>query len=89
MPDYRFFQKGPNLIAIESANADAAAQLIAQGFEKQFEEIGAADEKEALTRLADIRKNNEIDRHNFLAGAGQMPWIGVLTAAATWLTQKK
>ena len=47
------------------------------------------DEKEALTRLADIRKNNDIDRHNFLAGAGQMPWIGVLTAAATWLTQKK
>jgi hypothetical protein len=29
--------------------------------------------KKALTRLADIRKNNEIDRHNFLAGAGQMP----------------
>ena len=45
MPDYRFFHKGPNLIAIESANTDAAAQLIAQGFEKQFEEIGAADEK--------------------------------------------
>ncbi|MGC8401582.1 hypothetical protein ACP3P6_17620 [Enterobacter mori] len=47
------------------------------------------DEKEALTRLADIRKNDDIDRHNFLAGAGQMPWIGVLTAAAAWLTQKK
>ncbi len=45
MPDYCFFQKGPNLIAIESANTDAAAQLISQGFEKQFEEIGAADEK--------------------------------------------
>lgn len=89
MPDYCFFKKGPNLIAIESANTDAAAQLTAQGFEKQFEEIGAMDEKEALTRLSDIRKNNDIDRHNFLAGAGQMPWIGVLTAAATWLTQKK
>ena len=89
MQDYRFFQKGTNLIAIESENIDAAAQLIAQGFEKQFEEIGAADEKTALNRLADIRKNNDIDRHNFLAGAGEMPWIGVLTAAATWLTQKK
>ena len=89
MPDYRFFQKGPNLIAIESANTDAAAQLIAQGFEKQFEGIGAADEKEALTRLADIRKNNEIDRYNFLAGAGEMPLIGALAAAATWLVQKK
>jgi hypothetical protein len=89
MQDYRFFQKGTNLIAIESENIDAAAQLIAQGFEKQFAEIGAAEEKTALTRLADIRKNNDIDRHNFLAGAGEMPWIGVLTAAATWLTQKK
>ncbi|RTN94961.1 hypothetical protein [Enterobacter sp. WCHEn090032] len=89
MQDYRFFQKGTNLIAIESENIDAAAQLIAQGFEKQFEEIGATDEKTALIRLADIRKNNDIDRHNFLAGAGEMPWIGMLTAAATWLTQKK
>ncbi len=44
-----------------------------RGLKNSFEEIGAADEKEALTRLADIRKNNEIDRHNFLAGAGQMP----------------
>ena len=51
MQDYRFFQKGTNLIAIESENIDAAAQLIAQGFEKQFEEIGAADEKTALIRL--------------------------------------
>lgn len=51
MPDYCFFQKGPNLIAIESANTDAAAQLISQGFEKQFEEIGAADEKRRLPAL--------------------------------------
>ncbi|WP_148243276.1 hypothetical protein [Enterobacter asburiae] len=89
MPDYCFFQKGPHLIAIESANTDVAAQLIAQGFEKQFEEIGATDEKEALTRFADIRKNNDIDRHNFLAGAGEMPLIAVLAAAATRLIQKK
>lgn len=89
MPDYSFFRKGPDLIAIESANIDAASQLTAQGFEKQFEEISAADEKTALTRFADIHKNNDIDRHNFLAGVGQMPLIGVLTAAATWLTQKK
>ncbi|STD20062.1 Uncharacterised protein [Enterobacter asburiae] len=45
--------------------------------------------KKALTRLADIRKNNEIDRYNFLAGAGEMPLIGALAAAATWLVQKK
>ncbi|STD20063.1 Uncharacterised protein [Enterobacter asburiae] len=31
MPDYCFFQKGPNLIAIESANTDAAASAHLSG----------------------------------------------------------
>jgi hypothetical protein len=46
------------------------------------------NEESALTRFADIRKNNQIDRSNFLAGAGTMPLIGVLRAAATALFQK-
>jgi cbb3-type cytochrome oxidase subunit 3 len=40
-------------------------------------------------RFADIRKDNAIDRHNFLAGAGTMPLIGVLTAIAAFLFWRK
>jgi septation ring formation regulator EzrA len=46
-----FFQKARNLITIESANTDAAAQLIAQGFEKQFEEIAQRMKKRRLPAL--------------------------------------
>ncbi|MCV2532038.1 hypothetical protein [Enterobacter wuhouensis] len=89
MPDYRFFQKGQQYIALESTDVNSASQLIAQGFEKQFEEVCAPDERAALARFADIRRNNQIDRNNFLAGAGQMPFIGLMAAAATALFRKK
>ncbi|MEH0885434.1 hypothetical protein [Enterobacter sp. UNJFSC 003] len=89
MQDYCFFQKGQHYIALERTDVDSAVQLMAQGFEKQFEEVSAQNEQTALARFADIRKNNEIDRTNFLAGAGEMPLIGVLAAAATSLFQKK
>lgn len=89
MPEYCFFQKGQQRIAVESADVEQASQLMEQSFEKQFEEVFATDEKNALLRLADIRKNNQIDRGNFLAGAGAMPLIGVLAAALTALFRKK
>ena len=89
MPDYCFYQKGQQYVALERTDAGSAAQLTAQGFEKQFEEVSAVDEKSALARFADIRRNNQIDRDNFLAGAGQMPLIGVIAAAATALFRKK
>ncbi|WBM68751.1 hypothetical protein OH773_11035 [Buttiauxella sp. WJP83] len=89
MPDYCFYKKGKQIVVLESSDVDEASQLTAQGYEKQFEEVRANDEKHALTRFADIRREKRIDHHNFLAGAGSMPLIGVLTAAANFLFRKK
>lgn len=89
MPDYCFYKKGKQIVVLESLDVDEASQLTAQGYERQFEEVRATDEKLALARLADIRREKRIDHHNFLAGAGSMPLIGVLTAAANYLFRKK
>lgn len=89
MTDYSFYQKGKQIVVLKSAEVDAASQLVAQGFEKQFEEVSATNEKNALARFADIRRDNQIDRENFLAGAGPMPLIGGLTAIITSLVRKK
>ncbi|CAI0843953.1 MULTISPECIES: hypothetical protein [Enterobacterales] len=89
MPDYCFFKKGKKTVVLESADLDGASQLTAKGYEKQFEEVCATNEKHALARFADIRREKRIDSHNFLAGAGAMPLIGVLTAVAVYLFRKK
>ncbi|HEY0209589.1 hypothetical protein [Acerihabitans sp.] len=89
MPDYFFFNKGKQTVVLERSDADAASRLTEQGYEKQFEEVSATDEKHALARFADIRREKRIDHHNFLAGAGAMPLIGVLTAVAVFLFRKK
>ncbi|MGK0600360.1 hypothetical protein [Yokenella regensburgei] len=89
MPNYGFFQKGQHIIVLKISDVDQAAQLMVQGYEKQFEEIYATNEKNALSRLEDIRKNNRIDRNNFLAGAGAMPGIGLLTVVMSYLFRKK
>ncbi|UNK62909.1 hypothetical protein [Buttiauxella ferragutiae] len=89
MPDYCFFKKGKQTVALERVNVDGASQLTAKGYEKQFEEVSATDEKHALARFADIRRENRINHHNFLAGAGVLPFIGVLTAIAVSLFRKK
>ena len=89
MPDYCFYQKGKQTIVLERSEVESASQLLKQGYEKQFEEVSATDEKHALARFADIRREKRIDHHNFFAGAGSMPLIGVLTAAANFLFRKK
>lgn len=89
MNDYCFFQKDEQVIALKKADVDHASLLVSQGFKKQFEEVNAMNESKALERFADIRRNNQIDRNNFLAGAGEMPLIGVLTSTITSLIQKK
>lgn len=89
MPEYCFFNKDKHTVVLQKSDTESALQLTEQGFEKQFEEIIAADEKQALARLADIRREKGIDQHNFLAGAIAMPLIGVMTAAATSLLRKK
>lgn len=89
MPEFCFYQKGQHTRALKRSNADAALRLTEQGYEKQFEEVNAADEEQALARFADIRKERQIDQQNFLAGAGVMPLIGILATAITTIFEKK
>jgi hypothetical protein len=89
MNEYIFFVKGKQIVVLEKSDTETAVSLVAEGFEKQFEEVNAIDQQHALTRFLDIRKEKDIDHHNFLAGAGSMPLIGVLTAAADALLRKK
>lgn len=89
MPDYHFYEKGKQIIALARSEEDQARELLSRGYEKQFEEVWATTKENALTRLFDIRKDNRIDKRNFLAGAGTMPLIGILTAAAVFLLRKK
>ena len=89
MPEYVFYQKDTHIVVQESTATDGVLSLTEQGYEKQFEAIEAASENAALARLMDIRRNNQIDRDNFLAGAGEMPLIGALAALATHLVSKK
>ncbi|MDU4154055.1 MAG: hypothetical protein E7H83_21175 [Enterobacteriaceae bacterium] len=89
MPEYCFFKKGKHTVALKKSDEQRAFQLTEQGYEKQFEEVIAANEKQALARFADIRREKEIDQNNFLAGAIAMRLIGVMTAAATSLFKKK
>ncbi|MGL5455253.1 MAG: hypothetical protein ACRC2A_18315 [Enterobacterales bacterium] len=89
MPEFYFYQKGQHTRTLKRSDADAALRLTEQGYEKQFEEINAADEEQALARFADIRKEKQIDQQNFLAGAGVMPLIGILATAITTILGKK
>lgn len=89
MPEYCFYNKDKQTVVVKKSDAESAFQLTEQGYEKQFEEIIAPDETQALARLADIRREKQVDQHNFLAGAIAMPLIGVMTAAATSLFRKK
>lgn len=89
MPEYYFYQKGKKIVALERSEEYQAGKLTTQGYQKQVEEVNAATKKSALTRLYDIRKDSRIDQHNFLAGAGTMPLIGIMTAIAAFLLRKK
>jgi len=89
MPDYFFFKKGKQTVVLERSATDVASQLTEQGYKKQFEEVSATDEKYSLARFVDICRENRINHHNFLTGAGEMPLIGVLTAVAAFLFRKK
>ncbi|MGJ0193207.1 hypothetical protein ACR6A7_12785 [Pantoea sp. RRHST58] len=89
MPDYHFYQKGKQIVALENYEENQSVNLINQGYKKQFEEVSATTKKGALTRLSHIRTDNRIDQRNFLAGAGTMPLIGIMTAVADFLLRKK
>lgn len=89
MADYFFYTKGKHTVALDSSGVNSAARLTEQGYEKQFEEVHAADEKQALARFAAIRRDQRTDQYNFLAGAATMRLIGVLTAMATFFSGVK
>lgn len=89
MSDYCFFKKGKKTVVLNRLDKHGVSRLAEQGYEKQFEEVSATDEKQALARYADILRQKRIDNHNFFAGAGAMPLIGVLTAVAGYLFRKK
>ncbi|MBS0882007.1 hypothetical protein JK231_15535 [Pantoea sp. JGM49] len=89
MPEYCFYKKRNQIVALQKSDNVRATLLTRQGFEKQFEEVRAADEKAALSRFDDIRKEKRIDQHNFRAGAITMPFIGVLTAITSLFFRKK
>jgi len=89
MPEYCFYKKRNQTVALQKSDNMRATLLTRQGFEKQFEEVIAADEKAALSRFNDIRKEKRIDQHNFRAGAITMPLIGILTAIASLFFRKK
>lgn len=89
MPEYCFFKKDKQTVVLKKSEEQRAVELIELGYEKQFEEVIAANETQALGRFADIRREKEIDQHNFLAGAIAMPLIGIVTAVAMSLLTKK
>ena len=89
MPDYHFYKKGKQTIALEHWDEGEACRLLNDGYEKQPEEINAVTKKKAHTRFSDIRRDNQTDQNNFLAGAGTMPLIGILTAVAAFLLRKR
>lgn len=59
MPEFLIFKKGPQIVAIEKNNQEAASRCIEQGYEKQFEEPNAPDSQRALARFTDIKKEEE------------------------------
>lgn len=77
MPDFCFFKKDKHITALESSDAEKSAQLGDDGWEKQFEEIRAADAESALIRLADIRKEEVTTERAFITGSA---FSSILTA---------
>nr|WP_240787291.1 hypothetical protein [Streptococcus suis] len=69
MPEFCFFKKGRHIAALERSDAEKAAQLAGDGWEKQFEEVRAADPESALARLADMRKEEVTTERAFITGS--------------------
>lgn len=68
MPEFLFFKKGRQLVAVDRKDEAASAQLSADGYQKQFEEINAENAERALIRLHDIRKDAADLEYGFLTG---------------------
>lgn len=69
MPEFCFFKKGMHIAALERTDAEKSAQLADDGWEKQFEEVHAADAESALARLADMREEEVTTERAFVTGS--------------------
>lgn len=69
MPAFCFFKKGKQIAALERTDAEKSAQLADDGWEKQLEEVRAADAESALARLVDMRKEEATTERAFVMGS--------------------
>lgn len=88
MPEYCFYQKDNQVTALKKTDSAGAAVLTTQGYEKQFEELSAADKKGALARFNDIRNEEQKTTHAFTTGAVFASLTVGLGAIAGWLFLK-
>jgi len=72
MSEFCFYKKGNNIIAIESTYTERVTLLVKEGWEKLHEEVQASDAGSTLSRLADIRKEEDLTEHAFITGS----WLG-------------
>lgn len=68
MPEFCFFRKGRQRVAVDRKDSASVDRLKADGYQKQFEEIIAPDAERALIRLQDIRKDAADLEYGFLTG---------------------
>ncbi|KKW49504.1 hypothetical protein XB02_17550 [Pantoea ananatis] len=69
MPEFCFFKKGQHIAALKSSEVEKSAKLVLDGWEKQFEEVRAADAESALARLADMRKEDVTTERALITGS--------------------
>ncbi len=89
MPEYCFYKKDNQITALQKTDSAGAAVLTEQGYDKQFEELSAADEKGALARFNGIRNEEQKTTHAFTTGAVFASIIVGLIAIAGWFFIKK
>jgi len=78
MSEFYFFKKNNQIIPIESTDTKLRSLLIEDGWEKLFEEVPASDAEKALTRLADIRKEEDMTEHAFITGSALSGLLGAI-----------
>lgn len=69
MSEFYFLKKNNEIIAIKSTDKEKISLLTADRWEKLLEEVQASDAEGALSRLADIRKEEDITEHAFITGS--------------------
>lgn len=68
MPDFHFYKQGRQIVTVERQDTQSAEALVAQGFEKQFNEVTATCAESALNRYYAIRKDEADLEYGFMTG---------------------